>query len=58
MKTRRTYSRPTMQVVAIRTTSLLAGSFIETLDDNDPITTQEEILAPELGLTIGELYKY
>ena len=47
-----------MQVVAIRTTSLLAGSFIETLDDNDPITTQEEILAPELGLTIGELYKY
>lgn len=47
-----------MQVMAIRTTSLLAGSFIETLYDNDPITTQDEILSRELGLTIGELYEY
>lgn len=56
MKKKQTYTCPKLQIVAFQTQTLLAGSFIETLDDNNPITASDEIFAPELELTIGEKY--
>lgn len=48
MKTKKGYTRPELEIVTVEATALLAGSFIETLEDDNPITTSSEILAPEV----------
>ena len=43
MKTK--YIKPSMEVVGVKTTSLLAVSFVRTVNDNEKVTSSGQVLS-------------